>query len=68
MNKKLISTLSVLALLIIILVVGGIYLFVIQRGAISERQEKLDELNKNVYDPAELNERYLALEKRSAEL
>ena len=68
MNKKLISTLSVLALLIIILVVGGIYLFVIQRGAISERQEKLDELNKNVYDPVELNERYLALEKRSAEL
>jgi hypothetical protein len=68
MNKKLISTLSVLALLIIILVVGGIYLFVIQRGALSERQEKLDELNKNVYDPVELNERYLALEKRSAEL
>jgi hypothetical protein len=48
--------------------VGGIYLFVIQRGALSERQEKLDELNKNVYDPVELNERYLALEKRSAEL
>jgi hypothetical protein len=68
MNKKLISTLSVLALLIIILVVGGIYLFVIQQGAVSERQEKLDELNKNVYDPVELNERYLALEKRSAEL
>ncbi|MGB5289343.1 MAG: hypothetical protein WBQ32_09515 [Ignavibacteriaceae bacterium] len=68
MNKKLISTLSVLALLIIILVAGGIYLFVIQRGALSERQEKLDELNKNVYDPVELNERYLALEKRSAEL
>jgi len=68
MNKKLISTLSVLALLIIILVVGGIYLFVIQRGALSERQEKLDELNKNVYDPVELNDRYLALEKRSAEL
>ena len=68
MNKKFISTLSVLALLIIILVVGGIYLFVIQRGALSERQEKLDELNKNVYDPVELNDRYLALEKRSAEL
>ena len=68
MNKKLISTLSVLALLIIILVAGGIYLFVIQRGALSERQEKLDELNKNVYDPVELNDRYLALEKRSAEL
>lgn len=68
MNKKLISTLSVLALLIIILVAGGIYIFVIQKGAITERQEKLEELNKNVYDPVELNERYLNLQKRSYEL
>lgn len=68
MNKKLISTLSVLALLIIILVAGGIYIFIIQRGALSERQGKLDELNKNVYDPEELNNRYRELERRSAEL
>jgi hypothetical protein len=68
MNKKLISTLSVLALLIIILVAGGIYIFVIQRGDISERQEKLAELNKNVYDPVELDNRYQELERRSAEL
>ncbi len=68
MNKKLISTLSVLALLIIILVAGGIYIFVVQQGDLSERQDKLAELNKNVYDPEELNNRYLDLEKRSAEL
>jgi len=68
MNKKLISTLSVLALLIIILVAGGIYLFVIQRGDITERQEKLDELSKNVYDPVELEDRYSNLQKQSAEL
>lgn len=68
MNKKLISTLSVLALLIIILVAGGIYIFVVQQGDLSERQDKLAELNKNVYDPEELNTRYLDLEKRSAEL
>ena len=68
MNKKLISTLSVLALLIIILVAGGIYIFVVQRGDLSERQEKLAELNKNVYDPVELSNRYLELEKKSAEL
>lgn len=68
MNKKLISTLSVLALLIIILVAGGIYIFVVQRGDLSERQDKLAELNKNVYDPEELNNRYLDLEKRSVEL
>lgn len=68
MNKKLISTLSVLALLIIILVAGGIYIFIVQRGDMSERQEKLDELNKNVYDPVELDNRYQELERRSAEL
>ncbi|MFI5236979.1 MAG: hypothetical protein ACHQLA_03480 [Ignavibacteriales bacterium] len=68
MNKKLISTLSVLALLIIILVAGGIYLFVVQRGDLTERQEKLTELSKNVYDPEELNNRYLSMERRSAEL
>jgi len=68
MNKKLISTLSVLALLIIILVAGGIYIFVVQRGHLSESQDKLAELNKNVYDPEELNNRYLDLEKRSFEL
>jgi len=68
MNKKLISTLSVLALLIIILVAGGIYIFVVQRGDLSEREDKLTELNKNVYDPEELNIRYHDLEIRSAEL
>lgn len=68
MNKKLISTLSVLALLIIILVAGGIYIFVVQRGDISKRQEKLDELNKNVYDPVELDNRYKEMERKSAEL
>lgn len=68
MNKKLISTLSVLALLIIILVAGGIYIFVVQRGDLSERQEKLAELNKNVYDPVELENRYQELQRKSAEL
>ena len=68
MNKKLISTLSVLALLIIIIAAGGIYILVIQKGDISERQEKLAELNKNVYDPVELSNRYLELERKSAEL
>jgi hypothetical protein len=58
----------VLALLIIILVAGGIYIFVVQRGDLSESQDKLAELNKNVYDPEELNNRYLDLEKRSFEL
>ena len=68
MNKKIRSTLGLLALLIIILLIGGIYIFVFQRGSISERQEKLDELNANVYDTAELNARFLSLQRRSEQL
>lgn len=68
MNKKKRSALGLFAMLIIILVIGGIYLFAFQRGEINERQEKLAELNANVYDPVELNARFFALERRSAEL
>jgi hypothetical protein len=68
MNKKLRSTLGLIALLVIILVVGGIYIFLFQRSQISEQQEKLEELNANVYDPEELLVRYQNLLKRSSEL
>lgn len=68
MNKKIRSTLGLLALLLLISLVGGIYIFVFQRGSVSERQEKLDELNANVYDPVELNTRYEELQRRSEQL
>lgn len=68
MNKKLRSTLGLLALLVIILVAGGIYIFIFQQSKISDKKEKLEELNANVYDPAELEARYQQLLKRSAEL
>jgi hypothetical protein len=54
MNKKIRSTLGLLGLLLLILIAGGIYIFVFQQGSISEREEKLEELNANVYDPEEL--------------
>lgn len=68
MNKKIRSTLGLVALLIIILLVGGIYIFVFQGKSISEKREKLDELNANAYDPEELITRYQNLLRRSAEL
>src|SRR3990172_5130280 len=66
MNKKLRSTLSLLGLLLLILIVGGIYVFVIQGGSLSDRREKLDELNANSYDPDELEAKYEELKNRSA--
>ena len=66
MNKKIRSTLGLLGLLLLILIAGGIYIFVFQQGKISEKEEKLEELNANVYDPEELRNRYENLLKRSA--
>jgi len=68
MNKKIRSTLGLVALLLLILIVGGIYIFVFQGKSISEKREKLEELNANAYDPEELSARYQGLLKRSAEL
>ena len=66
MNKKLRSTLSLLALLLIIVVIGGLYIFVFQRSSLNERRAKLEELNTNSYDPVELAARYEELKLRSA--
>lgn len=68
MNKKLRSTLSLVALLLLILIIGGIYIFVIQGGRISDREEKLSELNKNSYDPVKLEAKYEEVKRRSAVL
>ncbi len=66
MNKKLRSTLSLVALLLLILLIGGIYIFTFQRSAISEKKIKLEELDANSYDPVELAARYDELTIRSA--
>ncbi len=68
MNKKLRSTLSLVALLLLILIIGGIYIFFIQGGKISDREEKLGELNKNAYDPVKLEAKYEEVKRRSAVL
>ncbi len=66
MNKKIRSTLGLLGLLLLILIAGGIYIFVFQQGSISDKEEKLEELRANVYDPEELRIRYENLLQRSA--
>lgn len=66
MNKKLRSTLSLVALLLLILLISGIYIFSFQRSDISEKKIKLEELDANSYDPVELASRYDELTIRSA--
>jgi hypothetical protein len=66
MNKKLKSTFGLIGLLLLILITGGIYIFMFQNSSIAEKKDKLEELNANSYDPVELAERYATLQVRSA--
>jgi len=66
MNKKLRSTLSLLGLLLLIVIIGGGYIFIFQRSDLNDKNEKLNEMNANSYDPVELAARYEQLKVRSA--
>ncbi len=66
MNKKLRSTLGLLGLLLLIVLIGGGYIFMFQRSDISEKNEKLEELKANSYDPVELADRFEQLKVKSA--
>jgi len=68
MNKKLRSTLGLFGLLLLIVLVGGTYIFMFQRSDLSDKREKLKELNANSYDPVELAERYERLKIQAAVL
>jgi hypothetical protein len=68
MNKKLRSTLVLLALLFIILIAGGAYLYFIQGKDLDKKREKLKELQAKALDPQELLSQYQALLVKSNEL
>ena len=58
MNKKLRSTLVLLAFLLLILVAGGAYLYFIQGKKLDEKRAKSEELKAKALDPQELLGRY----------
>jgi len=66
MNKKLRSTFGLIGLLLLILVTGGIYIFMFQQSSIAEKRDKLEELDANSYDPVVLADRYASVQIRSA--
>ncbi len=68
MNRKLKSTLGLVALLVFILVVGGVYILVFQRGDLNERRTKLDEMKAHSYNTADLKDQYQDLQVRAAVL
>lgn len=68
MNRKLKNTLALIGLLILLLAVGGAYIFIFQRISVNKAKKRLTELNANHYNTAELTAQYQALLKKSNKL
>lgn len=68
MNKKLRSTLVLLAFLFFILIAGGVYLYFVQGKKLDEKREKLKELQAKALDPQELLAQYQELLVKSIRL
>ena len=58
MNRKLKNTLALLAVLMVILIAGGIFIFGIQRSNISSEKDKLNELKAHAYNKEHLAKQY----------
>lgn len=65
MNRKLQNTLALLGLLVFILIAGGAYILIFQRGDLSAKEEKLRELKANDYNTEQLTLQYEDLYERS---
>ena len=65
MTRKLKNTFALVGLLLFILIAGGAYILIFQRGELSAKEEKLRELKANDYNTEQLNLQYEDLYKRS---
>lgn len=68
MTRKLKNTFALVGLLLFILIIGGAYILIFQRGELSAKEEKLRELKANDYNTEQLNLQYEDLYKRSVVL
>lgn len=68
MNRKLRNTLGLVGILVFLLVAGGVYIFVFQRGKLNERRIKLRDLESINYNTDQLSIQLRTLEKRAASL
>ena len=66
MNRKVKNTLALVGLLIVILLAGGIFIFVIQGGKIKDYNKKLAKLKANHYNTGQLTMELNQLKKKAA--
>jgi len=68
MDRKLKNTLILLVIFLVLIALASVYLFIIQKGKIEDRQKRIQELSLNSYNTEELLEQLNALKKRVAQL
>lgn len=68
MDRKTKNTILLAVILLVIVLIGGVYTFVIQNGKIDDKNEKLKEINLNAYNTDDLINQLLTLQARAAEL
>ena len=68
MNRKLKNTLALLGVLVVILIAGGIFVFGIQHGKISDKKDQLNELKAHAYNKDNLAKQYEDLLNKSRSL
>ncbi|WKZ69050.1 MAG: hypothetical protein QY331_13905 [Melioribacteraceae bacterium] len=68
MDRKTKNTILLAVILLVIVLIGGVYTFVIQNGKIDDKNEKLKEINLNAYNTDDLIDQLLTLQARAAEL
>ncbi|MDR3625880.1 MAG: hypothetical protein P4L45_03560 [Ignavibacteriaceae bacterium] len=68
MNRKTKNTLALFGVLILLLLLGGSYIFLYQRHTIKEDQKQLESLKSNQYNTDQLNMQYYELQKKAAKL
>ena len=68
MNRKIKNTLALFLLLVIILVLGGGFIFLFQIRTINNDKVMIAQLQKNHYNTEQLTAQYLALKKNAASL
>ncbi len=68
MNRKIINTLALVAILLLIIIGGSIFSFVVQKGKIDKKTKELNSLNANTSNTEELLTKLDNLKSRAVEL
>ncbi len=68
MDRKLKNTIALIIIFLLILIGGGVYTFILQKGTIEEKEKRVKDLNLSSYDTKDLTAQLNALKSRVAEL